>query len=244
VPDTNTSPGPADEPPARSMPGRASKPGPGKPPRTCSPRMAGVRPGPRRPTEAMPSGCEQRDPLANGTGALLPCRSTTGRAQRPQRASSTTGGARVQRRAPGAARVRDPNWRSFTGIERKRNARTWGTAGPAQLASVYRNAAEKERQFPTGAAPAPAPECRLRAWVPRRLRRHSVLAAAGHLPGPAAGCVSARGGGNGRTREGPGAAHAGALRCFGGKPVSRGSCGWPWWPRPPRPRWSGRPRSC
>jgi hypothetical protein len=44
--------------------------------------------------------------------------------------------------------VRYPNWRSFTGIVRKRNARTVRAAVSAQLAFVYRDSAENERQNP------------------------------------------------------------------------------------------------
>jgi hypothetical protein len=42
------------------------------------------------------------------------------------------------------------NWRSFTEIRRKRNARKVGRTGQAQLAFVYRDRAEKERQFANG----------------------------------------------------------------------------------------------
>jgi hypothetical protein len=43
-----------------------------------------------------------------------------------------------------------PNWRSFTGIWRKRNARTLRTAGSAESAFVYRDMAEIERQNANG----------------------------------------------------------------------------------------------
>jgi len=42
------------------------------------------------------------------------------------------------------------NWRSFTGIERKTNARRGTAAAPPKLAFLYRNGAEKERQFAGG----------------------------------------------------------------------------------------------
>jgi hypothetical protein len=56
-----------------------------------------------------------------------------------------------------------PNWRSFTEIERKRNASSEPpVAGPAaahrQLAFVYRNRAEKERQFGVGSGGQELPE--------------------------------------------------------------------------------------
>ena len=47
---------------------------------------------------------------------------------------------------PGVPRLRYPNWRSLTGIERKWNARRRRTAGSAQLAFVYRDMAEIERR--------------------------------------------------------------------------------------------------
>ncbi|MCA1847363.1 MAG: hypothetical protein LC792_30100, partial [Actinobacteria bacterium] len=48
------------------------------------------------------------------------------------------------------------NWRSFTGIWRKRNARTVRAANLAQLAFVYRDMAEIERQNAHG-GPAAEP---------------------------------------------------------------------------------------
>jgi len=55
--------------------------------------------------------------------------------------------------------VRYPrNWRSFTEMQRKRNARMRLPGGPAQLAFIHRDIAEKERQFATAArAPAERP---------------------------------------------------------------------------------------
>jgi hypothetical protein len=52
---------------------------------------------------------------------------------------------------PGPARYRHfksapRNWRSFTGIERKTNARTRWPPASAQLAFLYRDTAENERQ--------------------------------------------------------------------------------------------------
>jgi hypothetical protein len=40
-----------------------------------------------------------------------------------------------------------PNWRSITGIQRKRNANSEGRIASRELAFVYRNTAEKERQL-------------------------------------------------------------------------------------------------
>ena len=59
------------------------------------------------------------------------------------------------------------NWRSFTGIRRKSNARTLRPPAWRQLAFLYRDMAEKERQF-AEARPTP---------------RDSAL-----LPGCARGC--------------------------------------------------------
>ena len=47
---------------------------------------------------------------------------------------------------PGVAGLCYPNWRSFTEIERKWNARRRRTADSAQLAFAYRDMAEIERQ--------------------------------------------------------------------------------------------------
>ena len=51
--------------------------------------------------------------------------------------------------------VRRRNWRSFTGIQRKRNARTVRRAPSALLAFVYRDMAEIERQNGCGGSPEP-----------------------------------------------------------------------------------------
>jgi hypothetical protein len=58
-------------------------------------------------------------------------------------ANSVVAGLPVLERHFGAPRR---NWRSFTGIQRKRNARTVRRAGSALLAFVYRDMAEIERQ--------------------------------------------------------------------------------------------------
>src|SRR5205085_12616373 len=65
------------------------------------------------------------------------------------------------------------NWRSFTGIQRKTNARTRRTPAFALLAFIYRDVAEMERRF-VGAA-----EC------PRRRPANRPL-----LPAPGATCPS------------------------------------------------------
>jgi hypothetical protein len=49
----------------------------------------------------------------------------------------------IARRAYG----RSANWRSFTGIRRKKNANSEERRRVTQLAFVYRDTAEKERQF-------------------------------------------------------------------------------------------------
>src|SRR5438552_10161561 len=53
------------------------------------------------------------------------------------------------------ARVRySCNWRSFTEMQRKRNARMCLPGDSAQLAFIHRDVAEKERQFADGGAGA------------------------------------------------------------------------------------------
>jgi len=76
---------------------------------------------------------------------------------------------------PGVAGLCYPNWRSFTEIERKWNARRRRTADSAQLAFAYRDMAEIERQKrpatgedPTG-GPMPMSTCSCHV-LPRQQR--------------------------------------------------------------------------
>ena len=62
---------------------------------------------------------------------------------------------RLRSTRPGPARVRySCNWRSFTEMRRKRNARMCLPGDSAQLAFIHRDVAEKERQFADGGAGA------------------------------------------------------------------------------------------
>src|SRR2546430_14587399 len=60
-------------------------------------------------------------------------------------------------RAP-PRRPAPPNRRSFTGMRRKRNASSAPPGGAVQLALVYRNTAEKERQKAGMASASPVDE--------------------------------------------------------------------------------------
>ena len=65
-------------------------------------------------------------------------------------------------------RARPWNWRSFTGMGRQGNANSEGPGAGRELAFVYRNRAEKERQLREGQAgglPSPFIEASITATI-------------------------------------------------------------------------------
>jgi hypothetical protein len=83
---------------------------------------------------------EAAGPTGEGAGSAFICDT------RPSHMNAGRG----QADGRGPDRLSQRNWRSFTGIERKSNASTRRRPDAIQLAFLYRNTAEKERQFANG----------------------------------------------------------------------------------------------